>query len=464
MKLQHVVLPLHDGGRGRWDLEVSDGVLQSIRLAATPADADADADAAAATPPSVLLPPLCHPHIHLDKAYLLTGHPRPADGEHPDYADLAPSSGSFAEALANTARAKERYTSADLYRRGAQLLATSCRQGVTALRAFVEVDNVTGTAPLAAAARLRREFAHLLDMQICVFAQDPLFSTAHGDANRAVLAAALAEHGADVDALGATPYVEKAPADAQRNIDWAVATALDHGLHLDFHLDYNLSAATPLTWSVVAALQRHDWLGRAAPGRTIVLGHCTQLSTLGDGALRRLADEVRASRLPIHFVGLPTSDLFMMGRPGSGDETAYGARPRGTLPALHLIDDLGLAACLGVNNVGNAFTPYGTGDPLQLACWGVGLYQAGTAAAAATLYGCVSWRARQAIGLEETGRVPAWRAGDRWEPMLRLENEDAIALPGRPGETELKVPARHRLSVQDVVWDPPEPRLRSILR
>jgi hypothetical protein len=81
-----------------WDLEVRDGYVQSIRPAANP-------DA----PPQLLLPPLCHPHIHLDKAYILTCNHRHSPAL-PDYSDLCPSTGSFEEALSYTARAKERYT------------------------------------------------------------------------------------------------------------------------------------------------------------------------------------------------------------------------------------------------------------------------------------------------------------------------------------------------------------------
>src|SRR5436305_899678 len=43
------------------------------------------------SPAPLLLPSLCHPHIHLDKAFLLTSH-------HTDrYADLGPTTGTFEE-------------------------------------------------------------------------------------------------------------------------------------------------------------------------------------------------------------------------------------------------------------------------------------------------------------------------------------------------------------------------------
>ncbi|RYO86691.1 hypothetical protein DL766_005823 [Monosporascus sp. MC13-8B] len=86
-----------------------------------------------------------------------------------------------------------------------------------------------------------------------------------------------------------------------------------------------------------------------------------------------------------------------MGRPNAD---VSHSRPRGTPQVLSMINDLGLSACIGVNNVGNAFTPYGTGDPLQLASWAVGIYQAGTVDDAHILYECVSGRAREAISLD----------------------------------------------------------------
>ncbi|KAI0475108.1 amidohydrolase [Xylariaceae sp. FL0804] len=501
--LRNVAQPLHRDGLRRCDIEVDDdGTIRRMTPSEPPAP---DHHGEQQPPPSaLLLPPLCHPHIHLDKAYLLTSnHPAAGrDAGRPDYADLAPRSGSFAEALANTARAKERYTAPDLYLRGAQLLAASYAQGVTAVRAFVELDHVTGTLPLTAAARLQRDFAHLVDVRICAFAQDPLFSGAHGDANRTVLADALrsSEGRAVVDALGSTPYVETTRAAALRNVEWAVATARELGLHLDFHLDYNLdevsdgaeesqgeSEGQPLAFAVIETLKRHGWPRADADGKTgtktktVVLGHCTRLSMLPDAWLRRLAASVLDSGLPVHFVGLPTSDLFMMGRPSANHSHPH-SRPRGTLQVPALIRDLGLAACAGVNNVGNAFTPFGDGDPLQLACWGVGLYQAGTVADAELLYGCVASRARTAIGLQEeeeeaddkdgeenTERKTDTEGGDASErrlprEMLLIENARVMRLPGAGAGLGLEISARPRIGIKDVIWDPPPIALRSIVR
>ncbi|KAK7931933.1 cytosine deaminase [Apiospora marii] len=451
MKLQNVILADEPSG-SRWDLEVSDGRLQTKE--ATKADPEA--------PSSLLLPPLCHPHIHLDKSYLLTCNHAPS-GPHPDYTDLVPQSGSFGEALANTSRAKERYTSEDLYLRGSQLLATSYQQGVTSMRAFVELDHVAGTLPLQAAIRLQQDFSHLVQVQICAFAQDPVFSTGHGEENRATVEKALREFGPFIDALGSAPYVEQCEDEAIKNIDWAIRTALEHGLHLDFHLDYNLDgSAAFLLDPVIALLGDHQWSRRAEKSKTIAIGHCSHLTTLPTRKILDVANTIRRQDLPVHFVGLPTSDLFMMGRPGE-KETRPHSRPRGTLQVPSMIKDFGLSACLGTNNVGNAFTPYGTGDPLQLACWGVGLFQAGTVDDAELLFASVSSGAREAIGLPNVGYGERMEKGSAWRPMLLIKNMATTRVPSKAGHVECRIPARQRLSIKDVVWDPPETSLRSVV-
>jgi cytosine/adenosine deaminase-related metal-dependent hydrolase len=341
------------------------------------------------------------------------------------------------------------------------------------MRAFVELDHVTGTLPLTAAIRLKEDFSHLVQVQICAFAQDPTFSTTHGERNRAIIERALIEFPHAIDALGTTPYVETSREASLANIHWAIETALKHNLHLDFHLDYNLNPPSaipcrrPLTYSVLESLHKHKWAETADKYKTIVLGHCTQLSMLSEAERKYLADAVIASNLPIHFVGLPTSDLFMMGRPSvddRGGSTSSQNRARGTIHVPSMVRELGLSVCLGVNNVGNAFTPFGTADPLQLASWAVGIYQTGTAGDAELLYACVSSGARRAIGLDRGAKKEHFQIyrGQKLRGMLILKNRCFIPLPGPLGQPGIDVASRLRLNLKDVVWDPPESDLRCI--
>ncbi|THV64871.1 Metallo-dependent hydrolase [Aureobasidium pullulans] len=327
---------------------------------------------------ALLVPALCHPHIHLDKAYLLS---------HPKYAHLQIEEGSFKEAMELTSKAKSNFEHDDLLERGLRVIDESVQAGVTSMRAFVEVDQIVGLKCIEAGKALKHKAQNRCHVQLCVFAQLPLFSgDDDGEGIRSLVLGAL-DPSCSVDVLGSTPYVEDDREKMKQNVEWTIDLALEKKLHLDFHLDYNLDTEIePLVWHVIDTLKAKNWTKRT--DKTIVLGHCTRLSLFKDDEWKRLKSEI--GDLPISFVGLPTSDLFMM-------RTESGAR--GTLPVPRLIKDYGLNAAISINNIGNAFTPQGSCDPLYIASLGVGVYQAGTKRDAEILYECVSTRARAAIGL-----------------------------------------------------------------
>ncbi|KAI8969640.1 Metallo-dependent hydrolase [Trametes punicea] len=331
----------------------------------------------------ILLPALCHAHIHLDKCFLL------------DQCDELVT-GNFAEALRVTAKAKSAfpYNPDDLYDRGRKLITQSVECGVTMMRAHVEVDEAVHLACVDAGLRLRKHFKDICHVQIAVFAQEPLFASAHDD--RPGLNLVLfqsAAHRAGVEAVGSAPYVEPTIAHAKRNIEYVFDLAADAGgLHVDFHLDYNLEpGAEPLVWHVLDELRARVRQGRWRPGAHVCIGHATRLTLFAPEEWSRLRAALVEERLPVTLVGLPPSDLYMMGR---GAEHA----PRGTLNVPRLADELGLRVAMAVNNVENAFTPQGPVDPLSLCPLGVAVFQAGTKKHCRALLESITLNARLAIG------------------------------------------------------------------
>jgi cytosine/adenosine deaminase-related metal-dependent hydrolase len=365
------------------DLTIASSTITSIK----PHDPSSKSGTTTLHSPSsaLIAPSLCHPHIHLDKPYLLS-HPRFA-------ASQTIQEGTFTEAMTLTSQAKQNFTREDLLERGQRLLDESIEAGVTHVRAFVEVDAVVGTKCLDAGLELKAAVAGKCVVQICAFAQVPIFSSSQGDGDGSVVRRLLGEAVAngDVEVIGSTPYVESDRGKQEENIEWMVDLAIERKVHLDFHLDYNLDPSQEaMVWHVVKTLKAKNW-NEANANKTVVLGHCTSLSLFTDQEWKKLKEEI--GDLSISFVGLPTSDLFMMRTP---------ERTRGTLNVPEMIKTYGLNACIGVNNVGNAFTPQGSCDPLSLACSCIGIYSAGMKADAELLYECVSTRARKAIGF---GRV-----------------------------------------------------------
>ena len=338
------------------------------------------------------------------------------------------------------------------------------------MRAFVEADAIVGTLCVEAGLKLKQLWQGRCEVQICAFAQDPVFSHLgkadegvdptvyhQGNANKAIVEKAVRMRG--VEAVGSTPYVESSLECQRQNVEWAVRLAIRMEKHLDLHLDYNLdSDKEVLVWFVLETLKQERWVA-SNPGKTVCLGHCTRLTLFREDEWMELAAKV--ADLPIYFVGLPTSDIFMMGRPAEaeGPERVPQNQPRATLPIPWMIRSLELNACLGVNNVGNAFTPWGSADPLSVASLGVGLFQVGTAKDAQMLYECVSTRAREAIGLGmvDSGQ-PKEGTSDTYNRValeLKEGNRADIVLFGSLAEnggiqSQLY---RRRRSVKEIVYD-----------
>ena len=238
---------------------------------------------------NVVLPALCHSHLHLDKCFLNTSSLK---------------TGSFEEALSSTTEAKKQFTFDDLIERGSRLIEKSIVLGVTSMRAHVEVDPTVNMKCLEAGLALKKRYAGRCDVQIAVFAQDPIFpeNDPEGETMTKMLADAAAYDG--VDAIGSAPYVDDQE-HQMRNIRFIVDTALRHNLMLDFHLDYDLDPQKPATIFPLLEYLAKTWKTKAA----ITLGHVTKLTLFTEDELERVKVLMSQITAPIHFIGLPTSDV-----------------------------------------------------------------------------------------------------------------------------------------------------------
>lgn len=368
----------HKQDGSRWDVSISRGQVSNIQPHIPERGGSGGTTHFIDGHGALLAPSLCHPHIHLDKAYLL---------QHPKYAHLQVSSGEFKEAMELTSKAKADFEEWDLLERGQRLIDESVEAGVTHMRAFVEVDAGVEMKCLDAGVQMKRKYEQdgRCVVQLCAFAQLPLFTSSPNDDGgekiKGLMKEAAVKQGVDV--VGSTPYVEDSREKQEQNVEWLIDLAIEHDRHIDFHLDYHLDAEQePMVWHVIKCLKEKQFVKKTT-SRTVLLGHCTRLILFSPEEWKRLVNEI--ADLPISFVGLPTSDLLIHGR---------------TLPISALINDHGLNCCLGVNNIGNAFTPAGSPDPLLLASMGTSIYQSGKQDDAELLYECVSTRAKKAIGMD----------------------------------------------------------------
>jgi hypothetical protein len=231
---------------------------------------------------------------------------------------------------------------------------------------------------------------------MAVFAQEPLLSSENQmpSQNLLLLKECAARQGIDV--IGSAPYVEASIEKAKANISLIFDIADEHQFNnVDFHLDYNLDARTePLIYEVIrqarsryvtsSTIEQDNGPKTSSPSVTgsdtrkrrcphVTIGHATRLQLFSKDEWHALANEIRD--LPITFVGLPQSDIYMQGRASKKDP--LGA-PRGTLRVPDLAREYGIHIAMSVNNIENAFTPQGSLDPLSLCTFGVAIFQAAT--------------------------------------------------------------------------------------
>ncbi|PPR07781.1 hypothetical protein CVT26_014966 [Gymnopilus dilepis] len=368
----------------------------------------------------IMLPSFCHSHIHLDKCFILD-----------QCGELV--RGDFPEAMEVTRTAKAGFPNRleDLYNRGARLIRESVLCGVTAMRAHVEVDTSVGFSCLDAGLKLQGDYRKQCDVQISVFAQEALFDSLdiHSPGqNYALLEEAASRPGISV--VGSAPYVEPSVEQAKENIALILNIADRHDIkQVDFHLDYNLdSDSEPLIYEVIRQVkQRYSDRRKSGaelvdkvkgPCPLITIGHATRLQLFSDKEWRELATAI--SDLPIIFVGLPQSDMYMQGR-AHWDEP-LGA-PRGTLRVPYISRRYGIDIAMSVNNVDNAFTPQGSLDPLSLCTFGVSVFQAATTEDIRSLARSVTLTSKRAIGQES---VPHDLSPDVDDPA------DFVILHGQP--------------------------------
>ena len=275
-----------------------------------------------------ILPPLVETHIHLDKAYLAERMPGPASG--------------LAEAIAMTAALKAAYTPEDIAARSRRLLDRMIRSGVGLARAHAEVDSIIGLMSMEAASELRASIGHLIDLQLVAFPQEGVFSRPGTEA----LMREAVRMGAD--AVGGVPYNDR---DSFEHLAFVFRLAAESGLPLDLHLDFSDDPEQLAILDVLRMTRDYGMEGRVA------VGHLTSLGSAAPDVARRVAD--RMAEAGIAVMTLPATDLHLNGR---GDSH----RPRRGLAPVRLLLEAGVNVVFGTNNVRNAFTPFGTGDPLDI--------------------------------------------------------------------------------------------------
>ncbi len=313
----------------------------------------------------VLIPGLIESHLHLEKAFVMDRKPN--------------RSGTLMEAIAVSAALKPTFTREDIEARARRVLKTLIGFGSTHVRAHAEFDPAQGFTGFDTVLDLRREYADRITIQVAAFPQEGILKAPGTDA---MMVEAM-KKGADV--VGAIPYNDTS---ANAHIDWVFKLAKDFDKDLDFHQDFRDDADQMSIEYLARKTIAEKYEGRVSVGHLTALG----------AAIPARRDEIIAllKDAGISVMCLPATDMHLGGRK---DEFNV----RRTLTPVRALRDGGVNVCLATNNIRNAFTPYGTGDLLQIAALALPACHLGGADDQLTVLPMLTTNSAKALGLKNYG-------------------------------------------------------------
>jgi cytosine deaminase len=321
-------------------------------------------------------PAFVQPHIHLDK--VLTG---PLLGPN--------RSGTLAEAIALSHEVKRAATVEEIRARAGRVIRAAVLAGTTAIRSHVDVDTIGGLKGLRGVAAARDDHADLCTVQLVAFPQEGILR----DPGTDVLMVEAMREGADV--VGGMPHWEEGLDAARRHIEFCLQLAVSSDADVDMHVDETDDPYWRSFELLIEEAERRDWRGRTTAGHL-----CAMASWEDEYAAAVIA---RAASAGVMVATNPPTNLMLQGR---GDAEP---RRRG-IPRIKELLAAGVVVGAGQDCVDDAFYPFGSADPLQVALIVAHAAQLGTPAEIAAALRMVTDDAARLLRLPDYGLVVGARA------------------------------------------------------
>ena len=360
-----------EGREGLQDIAVAGERIAMIAPALTDdAYRELDADGRLVSPAFV------QPHIHLDK--VLVGSLLPPNR-----------SGTLAEAIELLAATKRAATVEEVRQRAGVVIRQAVIAGTTAIRSHVDVDTIGGMRPLEGVRAAREDHADLCEIQLVAFPQEGIWRDAGADE----LMAQAMRSGADV--VGGMPHWEADIEEARRHIAFCLDLAVQHDADVDMHVDETDDGRWRSFEVLVEEAERRDWGARTTASHV-----CAMAAWEDDYAAKMIRRAVAAG---VRVVTNPPTNLMLQGR----DDPE--PRRRG-IPRVKELLAAGMTLGAGQDCVDDAFYPFGTADPLQVALIVAHAAQLGTPAEIAAALRMVNEDAARVLRLPDHGVAPGARA------------------------------------------------------
>lgn len=314
---------------------------------------------------NILLPGLVESHIHLDKALLLD--------------QMKSEASTLQEAISETYKLKSGYTKQDMRERAIRIIRSSIAAGVTVMRCQVELDSILEFKAMELMLELKEELRDQIDLQLVAFPQEGIFRQPGTDA----LMIQSLIRGADV--VGGITYNDS---DLNEHLHFIFGLADKYNKPIDLHVDFSDDSDQLAILDVIRLTKEYRFQGKVS------VGHLTSLGSVKPMQAEKIAESI--AKAGIHVMSLPSTELYLNGR-------ADGYRNRRGLTPVPMLLDSGVNVIYGTNNIQNAFTPFGTSDPLDIGLLLAQTCYMGSAKDAEIIIDMATYRGAKALGISNYG-------------------------------------------------------------
>jgi cytosine deaminase len=301
-------------------------------------------------------------HLHLCKVYTLEMMDEEAMRDYHG-SDM----GKAMTAIELAARVKEKYEEGWILKNIRRAMKLAAKFGCTHTRAFADVDTKAKLEGVKALIRAREEFQDFMQIQVVAFAQDGLLR----DPGAEDLIREAMELGADV--VGGIPWIEFTQADITEHIKLIFDIALEYEKPVSMLVD---DAGDPGLRSLEAmAIEtiKRGWQGRS------LAHHARAMALYPKPYFQKVAALMKQAQMGV------VSD------PHTGPLHAR---------VQELLEE-GVLVCLGMDDISDAYYPYGRNNLLEVAFLASHLLWMTTRKDMEILYDMVTTKAARAIGLKD---------------------------------------------------------------
>ncbi|MDR7532052.1 MAG: amidohydrolase family protein [Armatimonadota bacterium] len=383
------------GREGLWDVGLAGGRIAAV-APTTDERGREEIDAAG----GLVTPTFVNPHVHLDKTML-------GDVMRPNVSQT------LQEAIQITWDFKRAYTDDDIVGRAGPVVEAAVAYGTTILRAFADVDSITGLRAVRGLLALRERYGGVAEIQVVAFPQEGIIRDPGTDR---LLREAMAL-GADV--VGGLPWYERTDEQMRRHIDvvFEIAQAADADIHMLVD-DTDDPNARSLEYLAVKTLEA-GYRGR------VTASHCGALAAYNDTYAAKVIGMVAEAGITI--CSNPHISLVLAGRRDREPVRRGITRVRELLAA-------GVNVASGQDDVNDPYYPFGRNSQAEVA-----LFMAHTAHLTypdeiERCFDMVTTNAARALRRDGYGCAPGdradlnvWRAPSVRE-VLRLQQPPAYVL------------------------------------